>query len=353
MSMRIAVVAPGRGSYGAAQLGSLARLDSEPNAAALRDLIAVADARRQEAGDLGIREMDRAEKFSSRFLRGENAASLIFAATALDYARLDPQRCRVVAVAGNSMGWYSALYCGGALPLREAWRLVETMGSMTRAGAIGGQVVYPAVDEHWRSDPQRAASIADALGAVHEAGHRAGISIHFGGFEVLWGDDAAVTLLLQRLPALVLGKQQYPLQLFGNSAFHSPLMEEAALAAQEGIADLEWRRPSLPLVDGRGVQWRPLFADIDELRDYTFGTQVLEPYDFRASIRVLLREYAPERVVLLGPGDSLGAAVAQVLIAERWQGIDGRESFLQRQEQDPLLISMARPEQAALVVAGS
>jgi [acyl-carrier-protein] S-malonyltransferase len=42
----------------------------------------------------------------------------------------------------------------------------------------------------------------------------------------------------------------------------------------------------------------------------------------------------------------MGAAVAQVMIAERWQGIDSREAFLERQSTDPLLIPMGRPEQA-------
>lgn len=349
MSMRVAVVAPGRGSYAAPQLGSLAGLQGEQRAAELRAIIERADARRIAAGDAGILEMDGADKFSARFLRGENAAPLTFAVTARDFTRLDPQRCRIVAATGNSMGWYSALYCGGALSLPEAWRLIETMGSMTRAGAIGGQVIYPIVDEDWRRDAGRASRVAEALGGVHEAGHRAGISIHFGGFEVLWGDDAALPELMQRLPACTLGKQQYPMQLYGNSAFHSPLMVDVAEAGQAGLEDLAWRAPRVPLIDGRGVQWRPLSADLDELRDYTLATQVLEMYDFRASVRVLLREYAPERIVLLGPGESLGGAVAQVIIDERWQGIDGREAFLRRQQEDPLLISMARPEQAALV----
>lgn len=349
MSTRVALVAPGRGSYTAAQLGSLADLDSQPRASGLRAVVDAADARRASAGDLGVREMDGAQRFSSRFLRGENAAPLIFAVTALDFARIDPERCRVVAVAGNSMGWYSALYCAGALPLAEAWRLIETMGSMTRSGAVGGQVVYPVIDDEWHRHGDSVALVAEALGAVHEAGHRAGISIHFGGFEVLWGDDGAIALLLQLLPPRTMGKQQYPMQLFGNSAFHSPLMAEVAAAGQTALADLAWKPPAVPLIDGRGAQWRSPSADLAELAGYTLGVQVLETYDFRASIRVMLREYAPERIVLLGPGDSLGGAVAHVLIAERWQGIDGREAFLRRQQEDPLLVSMARPEQAALL----
>ncbi len=76
---------------------------------------------------------------------------------------------------------------------------------------------------------------------------------------------------------------------------------------------------------------------------------MLEPYDFSALVRVALREYAPDAFVLLGPGDALGAAVAHIVIAERWQGIDSRDAFVERQEDDPLLISLGRSEQATLV----
>jgi len=37
-----------------------------------------------------------------------------------------------------------------------------------------------------------------------------------------------------------------------------------------------------------------------------------------------------------------------VLIAERWQGIDSREAFLERQQEEPFVLSMARAEQAVV-----
>jgi hypothetical protein len=210
-------------------------------------------------------------------------------------------------------------------------------------------VIYPAVDEQWRVDPGRLEAIETALEQVRVAGHRAGVSIRFGGQRVLWADDEGVQFLMERLPAMRLGRQEYPLQLFGNAAFHSPLMGPASERGVAELADLAWSAPAVPLIDGRGAQWRPGLADPEDLVEYTLGIQVVETFDFTATVRVALREYAPDRIVLPGPGESLGGAVAQVLIAERWRGIDSRDAFLAAQQSDPFVISMARPEQAARV----
>jgi len=346
MSLRVVLLCPGRGSYSAAQLGSLGGLGDHPRGGELRELLAREDRQRRQTGELAVADMDGAGHFSASFLRGENAAPLIFSVGEYDALRIDPERARVVAVAGNSMGWYTALRCAGALQLDEAWRLVTTMGSMTRDGVIGGQIVCPAVDEQWREDPARRLQIDAALQRVVDAGHAAGRSIRYGGFEVLWADDPGLDALLEALPRFDLGSRSYPLRLLGNSAFHSGLMAAVAERAQQQLGDLDVRAPAVPLIDGRGVQWRPLTARAEQLRAYTLSTQVSETFDFTAAVRVALREYAPDRLVLLGPGESLGSAVAQVLIAERWQGIDSRQAFLERQADDPLVVSMSRPEQA-------
>jgi len=97
------------------------------------------------------------------------------------------------------------------------------------------------------------------------------------------------------------------------------------------------------LVNGRGVRFSPWSADLAALRDYTLGAQVVEPYDFTLSVRVCLREHAPEELVLPGPGNTLGSICAQVLIEERWRGVTSRAEFeaLQASEQ-PLVRSLRR-----------
>jgi [acyl-carrier-protein] S-malonyltransferase len=247
---------------------------------------------------------------------------------------------RIAGVCGLSLGWYTAVYAAGALDLADARRLVETMGAIqVEEGRIGGQVVYPVVaDEDWRPDPAREAALERALA---ESG--AARSIRLGGYEVLAGDEEALTKLERLLPIEVRKGQTYPSRLPGHSAFHTPLMAVMAGIGQERLIDLDWRAPRVPLVDGRGAIWRPRSADPGALFDYTLGAQVVEPYDFARGLRTALRELAPDLIVAMGPGDNLGGPIGQVLVREGWEGLHDREAFAARQKGDrPLLLSMGR-----------
>ena len=94
-------------------------------------------------------------------------------------------------------------------------------------------------------------------------------------------------------------------------------------SSERALADLPagwFGAPDVPMVDGRGHIWRPFASNAEALRRYTFATQILETYDFTRAVQVAVREYAPDRIILLGPGDTLGGAIAQALIAIEWRG---------------------------------
>ena len=347
---RVVVICPGRGSYGPTDLGSLSRPVPDASREAFRAVLQAADARRGDAGDPTLSALDSAERLTAAHSAGEHVSPLILACTAADFLRVDRERCHVVAVAGNSLGWYSALFCAGALTLADTMRVVETMSGMGRDGLIGGQLVYPVTDDRWLADEDLTRRVDAALRDTRAAGHRVGDSIRYGGYRVLWGDDAGIRELRTRLPRHDSGERTYPLHLHGHAAFHSPLLADNARRAVEALADtVGWRLPEVPLIDGRGHQWSPLATDAGALAAYTLRTQVTSTFDFTACVRVALREYAPDLLVCLGPGDALGAPVAQVIIQERWQGIGDREAFLQRQQADPLIVSFAREQQRRLV----
>ncbi len=53
---------------------------------------------------------------------------------------------------------------------------------------------------------------------------------------------------------------------------------------------------------------------------------------------------------LLGPGDTLGGAIAQALIAIGWRGLRSKQDFQEVQASDsPFLLAMGREDQRALV----
>jgi malonyl CoA-acyl carrier protein transacylase len=293
-----------------------------------------------------LSELDRLPRFGSVHLKGENAAALIFTGSAADAAVLDPE-LDVVAVLGNSMGWYTALHVAGVLSFEDGLRLADTMGGyQADEGVIGGQVIVPVVGTDWRPDPALEHAVADVIESVRRAGPRVWPSIHLGGFEVIAGDLEAVHLLLQSLPRTRIGERDYPFQLLGHSAFHTPLMASTAARGRQDLSGLPWSAPKVSLVDGRGFHFRPHTTHPDALRTYTLDTQVQEPFDFAMSLRVVLREFAPDALVLLGPGDTLGGAIGQVLVRERWSGIVSKAAFVERQmSESPYLFAMARAEQ--------
>ncbi len=336
---RALVVCPGRGSYGRDSLGSLSGTRSPS--------LDVLDAVRRGLGRPTVRELDAAPAYSARsHVAGENASILTAGASLADLDQLDADKVRPVAVVGNSMGWYTALGYAGALTIADCGRLVETMGAYQENNVIGGQLLYPLVDDDWRPAPDRLALVERALAEIPDLFW----SIRLGGQAVLGGTDAALAQALLHLPITVLGGTSYPFRLPLHSAFHTPLLAATSSRARADLADLDWRAPVYPLIDGAGRVWRPRSADPEALADYTLGEQVMDVFDLREALRVALREYAPECVILPGPGSNLGGAIAQTIIEEGWAGIRSRGDFLARQAADPILLALRRPEQRALAI---
>ena len=342
---RALVICPGRGSYARNSLGQL-----QERSKAVRQIIAQCNDHRRTAGRTPISELDAAETFrGADHVAGENASLLTFACSIADYTDIDLQQYHVVGVLGNSMGWYTALAVAGVLPMEDAIRLVDTMGSYQRKNVIGGQILYPTSDEAWQPNPTLLAHVDAAIANAIETGHAAFSSIRLGGFAVLAGDRSGVRCLLDTLPPQVRGATTFPIQLPYHSAFHTPLMEATALRAQSELKGLRFTRPTVPLTDGHGVIYRPRWADPEALRSYTLGAQVTEMFDYEKALRCAIRHAAPEVIILLGPGNSLGGPTARILVNEHWVGLQDREQFDRHQSEEPLLLSFGITRQRAVL----
>jgi [acyl-carrier-protein] S-malonyltransferase len=337
-SPRAVVVCPGRGAYTAASLGSLP---------ADHPIVRRAEQLRTEYGLEPLLELDAAPRFDpARHLRPANASPLIFLTTLLDVEQAAADH-RITAVIGNSLGWYSALAVAGALPFEDAFRLVQEMAIFQELplpdGGQGGQVIYPLLDADWAPVPDLRAAVADVLGDGHATRGRVFESIDLGGYAVLAGDERGVAHLLDRLPPVRIGERIFPLRLALHGPYHTPLVEHVAEAAGDRLADLRWQRPSVTMIDGRGARWSPWSTDPAALRDYTLGEQVTTPFRFAVSLRVALREHAPDVLVLPGPGNSLGGICGQQVVTEGYRGIRNRVEFEAAQRSAaPVVLSMRR-----------
>lgn len=336
------VICPGRGTYNAAELGYLAR--HFPDAA----LLAAFDRQRAEAGQETLSALDGAERFSlARHTRGDNASGLIFAATYGDFLAIDHEAIEVVAVTGNSMGWYTALACGGALSADDGFRVANTMGTLMQAALIGGQTIYPWMGEDWTPDFSRKAALLELvtdIGAREDA--ELYLSIDLGGMLVVAGDEAG----LKAFEAAVDPVQgRFPMRLGNHAAFHTRMQQPVAAQGRAALpADL-FGQPELPLIDGTGRVWWPGASRVQALYDYTLGAQVTQPYSLTRALTVAAREFAPDLFIVAGPGTTLGGAVAQSLIAAGWRGMENKAHFRALQDRAPLLAAMGMADQRALV----
>ena len=333
------VVCPGRGTYNKAELGYIS------NNCADKALLAQFDAVRSAAGVATVSELDQQRVFSrSTHLKAENAAALIFAAGLADYRSINSEKFDVVAVTGNSMGWYTALGCAGVLAPDNGMQLVTDMAQLTADGA-GAQFIYPVIDDNWCPDPERTALVQQQLS--RNPGDLF-MSIAYGGYAVLAGSEIAVKVAMAALPPC---DERFPLLLSGHAAFHTGFMQAASDKALSLWPAARFGQPQLPLIDGRGQIWPNFGSDLSALQRYTLQHQVCQAYDFSKALQVAVKEFAPEHIILLGPGASLGGAVAQSLIQIGWHGLRSKQDFVAAQQSaEPYVLSMGLQEQRQVLV---
>ena len=332
---RIVVICPGRGTYTRETSGYLAAFG-----ASAKSHISYMDEQRKLVGEPTISELDSTPFRAKIHMAGEHASPLIYACSLSDFLSIDQDKYEIVAITGNSMGWYSALALSGALTHENAFSLISNMGSMMKGGIIGGQIIYSLVDDNWQVDDAKKVSVLTEIKNVgaHE-------SIYLGGYLVIGGEQSALDTLLKTFPK----KGTYPFQLPFHAAFHTPLLESISRKAHELLPQSIFQKPAVPLVDGRGKIWSPFSTEIGDLHQYTLGHQVTNVYDFSASITVAMKEFCPDKLVLLGPGNSLGGAIGQIMIQNNWLDIHSKKIFSSRQKENPYLISMGMEEQRKLL----
>jgi len=332
---RAAVAFPGRGSYGPTSLGSLP---------STHEWVRRADELRERTGLPSLAALDGAERFDPAVhLRPTNAWPLVFLCGLLDAERIADDH-EVVVVIASSTGWYTALAASGALGFDDAFRLVQEMAAAAEAplpdGGQGAELIYPLGDEAWQPDSARTAALEAALG---EANGDAGLAVDLGAFAVVGGTGPGVDGVSAALPAVTVADRTFPLRLASGEGWHTPLRTESVNEAAGRLEDLAWERPNVTLIDGRGVRFTPWSTDPAQLAEQSLRGQANATYNFAASVRVALREYAPDVILLSGPGGSLGAACAQVIVTEGYRGLRSRAEFETSQASStPILLSMRR-----------
>lgn len=205
-----------------------------------------------------------------------------------------------VAVAGHSMGEYSALVAAGALSFADGLRLVRERGRlMKEAGdtSPGGMAALLGLDAE-QVAALCAAARAETGGVVQIANDNC------PGQVVISGDSGSLEVAMAKASAAGAIKV---VRLAVSIAAHSPLMAPAASTLRQAVAATEIRTPQIPVISN--ITARP-FDSVPEIRE-ELAAQLTEPVRWTGSMQALVA-LGVDTVVELGPGDVLSSLMKRI-----------------------------------------
>lgn len=194
------------------------------------------------------------------------------------------------AVAGLSLGEYSALVASGALDFKTAVGLVAKRGALMSEAAPQGIGKMVAVLNTPIETIEEACQKASTIGIVSPANYNTPQQI------VIGGEVAAVDQALEYLSAAGV-KRMIPLNVSGP--FHTALLKSAADKLHDVLETTVFSEMAIPVISNTTAQIMPQ-ADIKTLLE----KQVMSPVRFYESIATL-KELGIEQIVEIGPGKVL------------------------------------------------
>ena len=281
-SSQLAFVFPGQGSQSVAMLAELSEMH-----AVVRDTFVEAS---EGAGvDLWALSQGGPEEMLNRTEYTQPA--LLAAGVAVWRAWQQQGGVLPSRLAGHSLGEYTALVAAGALTLHDGAHLVRLRGQLMQDAAPAGVGAMAAVIG--AEDELVAEVCAEASGSqvVVPANYNSPGQIVIGGdAEAV---DRAITLLNERGVRKVV-------KLAVSVPSHTPLMREAANRLAEAMRGMDWRMPSLPVVQNVDAQ---VHADIDAIRD-ALVRQLYLPVRWTDCVQALAAQ-GVTRIAECGPGKVL------------------------------------------------
>ena len=229
----------------------------------------------------------------------ENTQPALLTASVALWEALQAMRAQpleVQAMAGHSLGEYSALVCAGAISFADGVHLVRKRGELMQQAVPSGQGGMAAI--LGLDDAQVQECCAAVAGVVTAANYNA------PGQIVIAGEKAAVADAIQ---ACKDAGAKRALALDVSGPFHSPLMEPAAEEFSAVLSAIPVRMPTTPVV--QNVHAR-VAVDEQEIRA-NLVAQLSAPVRWTESIEQLLSDGA-EQFIESGPGNVLCGLVKRI-----------------------------------------
>ena len=202
-----------------------------------------------------------------------------------------------VAMAGLSLGEYTALHAAGSVSLEDGLRLVKRRGELMQAASEavpGGMVTALGLTAEQVEALCREAS---SVGAIRPANYNC------PGQIVVSGTKAACVLAGRLIEQA--GGRAVPLKVAG--AFHSPLMQPAADGLARTLAETPFKTPRVAVLANVNCQRH---TDAGTIRRW-LADQLTHPVLWQALIERLVA-LGVERFVEIGPGRVLTGLVRKI-----------------------------------------
>ena len=200
------------------------------------------------------------------------------------------------AVAGHSLGEFSALVACGALDFEDGLRLVAARAEAMQGACISNPGTMAAVLALDNS------TIEEVCSKTH--GVVVAANYNCPGQVVISGSLEGIKLACEKLTEAG-AKRALPLSVSG--AFHSPLMESAREELAKAIAEAPIQAPVCPVY--QNVDAKP-HTDPDEIRQNLI-TQLTASVRWTQSVQNMLADGA-EEFVECGPGNVLTGLIAKI-----------------------------------------
>jgi len=209
-----------------------------------------------------------------------------------------------VAVAGHSLGEYSALVAAGVLTLAQATPLVRLRAQAMQESVPVGTGAMAAV---LGMDAGRVAELC--AGVTQEFGTSPGDVVEAANFNdpsqtVISGGKAAVDRACEVLKA---NGAKRALLLPVSAPFHSSLMRPAAQKLQQALAQIDFSTPQYPLINNIDVAVEP---DAVRIRDALYR-QAFGPVRWVETVQAI-KARGIVHLVECGPGKVLAGMVKRI-----------------------------------------
>ena len=222
------------------------------------------------------------------------------------------------AVAGHSLGEYSALVAAGALSFEDGLRLVKVRGELMQTAGEHKPGTMAAIIG---LEPDQVRAVCDKAA---NAGNVCPANLNSPGQVAISGDIPAVTRAMEI--AKEMGAKR-ALELVVSGAFHSPLMAFAEKGLAEALDKAEIKQASIPVYSN--VTGKPN-TDPDAIRELLFK-QLTHPVRWVEIIENMISD-GIDSFLEVGPGKVLSGLNKRINRDAECQAVGdmaGIESFLQ------------------------